>query len=633
MNSRSTKIKKIDGVPFAVVPNGDGVYMFVRKDSKTTSSIELLYSFNGVDFIKKDNKIFLKNLSGKKEKLSDCDRFSVSKTPNGYVMTYVRMGKKNTREKIRERTSMLVVSRSTDMHEWLARSELAVDEFHHTTMVYDKTRDSFELYRDGLFIKHQSSPTLSVWKNKPGLVFTSRNDYFDSEKLSIIGSVSVEEGILMLYDASVEKNTNMLLQVGAVVLDKNNPKRVIWRSSFPVWQGIVEANKKSLPTGPLGFVPVGGNYLIYWLTKDNNLILVKIKSAFKEKDDRLHPKILDRHESNPIVEPRTYIDWEAEGTFNPAAFEDDEGTIYLLYRAVGRDGISRVGYAKSKDGVNFTNRLPSPVFEPLRDYKKSDVKVTSISPQEYNPIMYTSGGSWYGSEDPRTVLIEGMVYMIFMAFEGWGSARLALTSISLEDFKAGKWTWRKPIKISPPGHYYKNWLLFPEKINGKFAIIHSIEPDVLIEYVDNPEDLEDKNIISRHPYMQKERSRVWDTKMRGPGAPPVRTELGWLLLYHATQKQEPHKYKLGAMILDINDPTKILYRSKHPILSPDMHYENNGKPGVVYASGAVTRGDDLYIYYGGADKVVCVATTSLSKLLKYLQTGNAKSYKLEKVKK
>ncbi|HRH27097.1 MAG TPA: glycosidase, partial [Parcubacteria group bacterium] len=82
---------------------------------------------------------------------------------------------------------------------------------------------------------------------------------------------------------------------------------------------------------------------------------------------------------------------------------------------------------------------------------------------------------------------------------------------------------------------------------------------------------------------------------------------------------------------DHNDPTKVLYRSQHPILSPDMHYENDGKPGVVYASGTIVRGDDLYVYYGGGDKVVCVATTPLSKLLKYLKTGDESVYKLNKI--
>jgi beta-1,2-mannobiose phosphorylase / 1,2-beta-oligomannan phosphorylase len=615
--------KKLGGIPLAVVAKASEVFMLIRIDTKTTSTLGFLESKNGVDFKESVKKISVKTLSGLNEKIKLCDRFSISRTPNGYVMTYVRKGDKKTKP-------VLVLSKSTDLFEWSGKSELVVDEFHHTTVTYDKKKDSFNLFRDGLFIKHQASVTISSWKERPTLLFTSRAGMFDREKLSILGSTCAEDGTILVYDASVEYRNKTLLQAGAVILDKNDPKKIVWRSILPLWQGIVETEKKSRPIEPLSFVAFGKEFLLYWITHDKNLIVVRTKTLFKQiEDTRYLPRILDRHESNPVLEPRFDIDWDAEATFNPAVFEDDEGTIHMLYRAVGRDGVSRIGYAQSKNGTHFTKRSQYPVFVLDHNNGVPDTK-NYTTPIGYFPSLYTSGGSWGGAEDPRTVCIENVVYMIYMAFEGWGFARLALTSISLEDFKAGKWSWKKPIKISPPNHYYKNWLLFPEKINGKFALIHSIEPNVLIEYVDNPEDLGEKNIISRHPYLQKERRKVWDTKMRGPGPPPVRTELGWLLLYHATQKYEPHKYKLGAMLLDVNDPTKILHRSKHPILSPDVHYENNGKPGIVYASGAVVRDGDLYVYYGGADKVVCVATTSLSKLLKYLQTGDVKPYHLEK---
>ncbi|MFZ2522172.1 MAG: hypothetical protein WAX44_02900 [Minisyncoccia bacterium] len=619
MNTRPKKIK-LDERPLAVVEKDGEVWMIVREDKKSTSTLSLIYSDDGIDFVSDNKKVTIKNLKGRNETIKNCDRFSVSRTPNGYVMTYVRLGSKRIQ-------NMLVVARSKDLYEWKALSELPVDEFHHTTTVYDKKRDKFDLYRDGLFIKHQSSTALTIWKEKPTLVFTSRHGLFDSQKISIIGSLKTREGVLLIYDASVEVKNKTLLQAGAVIFDKDDPKKILWRSAYPIWQGVVETKKEALPIEPLGIVSLGNVFVIYWISKDGGLIVIKIPALFKDiEENRFLPRILNRFTGNPIIEPRGHYDWEGEGTFNPAAFEDDEGMIHLLYRAVGRDGISRVGYAKSKDGRYFTNRLSFPIFEQLRNYSKKDDEL-----MEYSPVMFTSGGSWTGAEDPRTVRIGKRVYMIYVVFDGWRSVpRLALTSISLEDFKAGRWEWKKPIKISPPNHFYKNWLLFPEKINGKFAIIHSIEPNVLIEYVDKFENLEGKYVNSRHPEDQKERVG-WDTKIRGSGPPPVRTELGWLLLYHATQKHEPHRYKVGAMILDLKDPTKVLYRSKHPILAPDMHYENNGKPGVVYASGAVIKGDDLHVYYGGADKVVCVATTPIKKFLHYLVTGNTEHYKFEKV--
>lgn len=622
MKIRSTKIKKMENVPLAVVAHNGEVCMFVRVDKKTTSTLAVLNSDDGIDFVLNKSKVVIKTSGNKSENIKICDRFSVSRTPNGYVMTYVRAGKKKD-------SSLLVVARSKDLFDWKIMSELPVDEFHHTTTVYDKKRDKFDLYRDGLFIKHQSSTTLTFWKDKPSLVFTSRHGMFDSQKISIIGSITIKEGVLLIYDASVSDGNKTLLQAGAVIFDKDDPKKIIWRSGYPIWQGVVEAKKGSMPIEPMGIVSLGNVFIIYWIAHDGGLVVIKIPALFKDIDEnRYTPRILNRYTGNPIIEPRGHYDWEGEGTFNPAAFEDDEGMIHLLYRAVGRDGISRVGYVKSKNGKYFSNRLSFPIFEPLKDYSK--LNKSRIGPEEFNPAMYTSGGSWSGAEDPRVVRMGDTIYMIYVAFEGWNSARLALTSISLEDFKAGRWSWKKPIKISPPNQFYKNWLLFPEKIKGKFAIIHSIEPNVLIEYVDDLDKLENQNIESRHPSHQKERVGKWDTKIRGAGPPPIRTELGWLLLYHATQKHEPHKYKVGAMILDINDPSKVLYRSKHPILSPDVHYENNGKPGVVYASGALIKGDDLYVYYGGADKVVCVATTPIKQFLHYLVTGSTEHYKFNK---
>jgi predicted GH43/DUF377 family glycosyl hydrolase len=101
----------------------------------------------------------------------------------------------------------------------------------------------------------------------------------------------------------------------------------------------------------------------------------------------------------------------------------------------------------------------------------------------------------------------------------------------------------------------------------------------------------------------------------------LKTKRGWLLFYHAISENDPGRYKLGAMLLDLNEPTKILHRSTAPVLSPDETYENHGKPGVVYACGAVVQGDTLFIYYGGADKVVCVATTPLETFVNALVSG------------
>ncbi len=334
----------------------------------------------------------------------------------------------------------------------------------------------------------------------------------------------------------------------------------------------------------------------------------------KELGHRPHFK-LRRHEHNPVISPLPIREWELNGTFNPAAFQDDEGRVHLLYRAIGADGISRVGHASSPDGLNFDTRSLYPVFEPQDG---TGMPTNSTGPQEYNPAIYTSGGGWGGSEDPRAIRIDGKVYMTYVAFEGWHSVRIALTSIGLDDVKKGRWNWRRPLMISPPNTVNKNWVIFPEKINGRFAIIHSIVPEISIEYIDSLDGLTTHIESKRRHGPQPGRKNFWDNRMRGAGPPPIKTDLGWLLLYHAQDMKEPEKYKLGAMILDHNNPEKILYRSPQPILQPDMYYENDGKPGVVYASGAVTIGDNLMVYYGGGDKHVCIAQTPLKPLLEWL---------------
>lgn len=347
--------------------------------------------------------------------------------------------------------------------------------------------------------------------------------------------------------------------------------------------------------------------LLCLLLKKRNRRYSKVKVASQIQ--------LQRSEHNPILKPALYREWETVGTFNPATVKDDEGFIHLLYRAIGNDGLSRIGHAKSRDGLKFDDRTSYPVYVSTSTRTE---KEKSNQPHAYNPSIYTSGGGWGGCEDPRAVVIEDCVYITYTAFEGWDSVRIGLTSIKMEDLKKSHWDWKRPRIISPANEVNKNWVLFPEKIDGKFAILHNVSPKIEIDYLDSVYDEDSGHIKSSAP--SGGRPEHWDNRVRGAGAPPIRTELGWLLLYHAMDKKDPNKYKLGCMILDINEPTKILYRGHAPILEPDMPYENDWKPGVVYASGALIIGNDLVVYYGGGDKYVCVAKTPIKPLLDWLVT-------------
>ena len=329
--------------------------------------------------------------------------------------------------------------------------------------------------------------------------------------------------------------------------------------------------------------------------------------------------LLDKHPHNPIIRPGTHP-WTAEAVLNPAALVLQNRT-HLIYRAIGMDGVSRLGYASSPDGLLFDKRFPYPV------YVAQKPRNVPGHAQRYSFVLYPSGGSWGGCEDPRMVDIEGRIYITFNMFDGWDYIRVAVISIPEDDFLSEQfWKWDGPHILSKPGERHKNWVLFPEKIGGKFAILHSIAPVVEVAYRDAMEDIgTDEPFIDSWVGARSdlpERENAWDSFVRAPGPPPVRTEQGWLLFYHAIEASDPGRYKLGAMLLDLEDPTKVLYRSVGPVLAPNETYENHGKPGIVYACGAVVRNGQLFVYYGGADKVICVATTPLASFIDALIKGN-----------
>lgn len=333
---------------------------------------------------------------------------------------------------------------------------------------------------------------------------------------------------------------------------------------------------------------------------------------------------LQRSIKNPIIEPTSHSHyWESKATFNPTAICHD-GKVHILYRAIGDSDNSVLGYAGSSDGFTISDNFPTPAYFHFI-HRKSDRSLPSIS--------YSSGGGWGGGcEDPRMTLFGDKIYILYTAFDGWGSVRIALSSISLEDFISKKWNWKEPVLISPPGQIHKNWVLFPEKIKGKYAILHAISPKIMIDYFKSLDELDGDNFI--HSVHQS--SPLWqarDRLVRGVGPAPIKTKYGWLVLYHKMDRHETHRYKLWAMILDAEDPTRILYNSSRAILEPDEWYENEGyKGGVVYSCGAIVKDGKLFVYYGGADKFSCVATADLEKFLKELMHASASKLESKKIK-
>ncbi|MDB5224435.1 MAG: hypothetical protein JWO43_57 [Candidatus Adlerbacteria bacterium] len=338
------------------------------------------------------------------------------------------------------------------------------------------------------------------------------------------------------------------------------------------------------------------------------------------------PLRLSRGDNNPILSPVASHPWESEAVFNPAAVYAG-GRVHMLYRAMGHDGISRIGYASSLDGIHFDERLAEPVYTPVRGFGNT-LSASQIGlphpdkrwgPLSYNTVVYPSGGGWGGAEDPRLVIIGNTAVMTFVAFDGWGFVRMAVTSMPLPELLAHNFTWKRPALMSKPNEINKNWVFFPEKIHGKYALLHSVSPEIHIAYIDSLDQF-DGNTFIESEYKKAGRQDNWDSWVRGAGPPPIKTPFGWLLLYHAMDMHDPNKYKVGAMLLDLEHPEHILFRSDNPILEPEKWYENDGKPGVVYACGAVIMGDDLLVYYGGGDKIIAVAKTNMRRFVRKLMT-------------
>ncbi|MDE2590168.1 MAG: hypothetical protein KGL95_10970, partial [Patescibacteria group bacterium] len=226
---------------------------------------------------------------------------------------------------------------------------------------------------------------------------------------------------------------------------------------------------------------------------------------------------------------------------------------------------------------------------------------------------FASGGGYGGIEDPRITRLEDKIYLTYVAFDGANPPRAAMSYIHIDDFRKKDWDkWAKPKLISAPGMVNKSAVIFPRKINGKYVMLHRVYPNILVDYLDN---LEFKNYLQGHHFIPP-RKKFWDSKKVGAGAPPMETEDGWLLIYQSVGHQDPSRYKVGAMMLDRDNPSKVLYRTHTPIIEPNEKYENEGfKAGVVYPCGAVIKDSKLHVYYGGADTVVCAASADLKTFL------------------
>lgn len=215
----------------------------------------------------------------------------------------------------------------------------------------------------------------------------------------------------------------------------------------------------------------------------------------------------------------------------------------------------------------------------------------------------------FGIEDCRVVKIDEIYYLTYTAVSHDGVGVGMRTTKDWKHFDLHG-------MIIPP--HNKDCAIFEEKINGKYYMLHRPSSVAIggnfIWIAESPDGLHWGN----HKCILKTRQGLWDSARVGAGAAPIKTEKGWLEIYHGAD--ENHRYCLGAFLLDLNDPSKVISRTTQPIMVPTEEYELTGFFGhVVFTNGHIVDGDKLTVYYGASDEFICGAEFSVQEIMSLLE--------------
>ncbi len=621
LSSLPPKTGKQQRKNLAVADNRQTLFLIYGLKTAKNKFLKLSSSSNGLVFNEKNQKAKLNNKTSITDNILNWKNVRVTANKNNYLLTYTKAGTKKER---------LYTLSSPDLINW--KREGSTDSVKGATAIVPNFQydNEYFAYFGEKNISSASSKNLKKWTPEKNILLKPRPGHFDSKAVFPGNVFEYSEGLVLFYYGRGGKNK---LSIGVAMFSQDDPERLIWRSPEPLWEQ--DDDDKSVIT-PLGIIKLSEDFLFYG--EDGN---GKIFSAFlpqicyekneEREDNDIHP-VLERIKENPILEPVSENDWESVAAFNPTSFECDEGKIYIIYRAIGDDDVSLFGCAISEDGINIKEKISEPVYLPRESFEGVGKKEKAKS-RVFGRHM-SAGGGQGGCEDPKTTRIGDKIHLTYVAYDGENPPRTALSSIKLKDFKNRKWDkWSRPVLISPPGIIDKSALLLPEKINGKYVIFHRIYPNVLIDFVDDLNAFDGETFFLQGEYKIPPSRPAWDSKKISIASAPIKTEYGWLAIYHGVGYQEPLRYKAGAMLLDLDDPTKVIRRSRRPILEPETDYENNGhKFGILYPGGANVKNNTLFVYYGGSDKYTCVATARLDKFLHQLMTSEEPKVKKVDIK-
>lgn len=343
--------------------------------------------------------------------------------------------------------------------------------------------------------------------------------------------------------------------------------------------------------------------------------------------------IAKRFSENPILTPQSISpsngDLIIECLLNPGVFRFND-KVWLLLRVAERpnqddNSISFPIYEKGKiviktfakddadldtsdprilkyKGVQFLTTLSH-----LRLVNSSDGKSFEEDP-DYAPIFGVGDLEEYGIEDCRVTELDGTFHLTYTQVSRYG---VGVGYINTTDWQ----TLNRVGMIFPP--HNKDAAIFDEKVGDNYYAFHRpSSPELGGNYIWLATS---KDFVhwGNHKCIITTRPGYWDSVRVGAGASPIKTDRGWLAIYHGAN--ESQRYCLGALLLDLHDPSKIMARSKDPIMEPIMDYEKTGFFGnVVFTNGHLVQGDKLTIYYGASDEVICGAEFSIAEILETL---------------
>ena len=420
-------------------------------------------------------------------------------------------------------------------------------------------------------------------------------------------------GWLLIYSHiqnyfSGPEGLDRIFGIEALLLDINDPTKIIGRTMGPI---LVPEENYELSgyindvVFPSGALLDKDTLSIYYGAADTTSCVAYV-SLFDlintmniNKDSEWEFK---RYPANPIIIPKSINKWEAKATFNPAAIYLG-GKMHILYRTLSDDNTSFIGYAASKDGLHIDERLDFPIYLPREDFEMKKIPNANS-----------------GCEDPRITKLGKNLFICYTAYDSVHPPKVAISSISEKDFLAKNWNWTKPFLVTPEGLDDKDACLFPMKFKEGYFILHRVNNEMCGDYLESLDFNAEK--VDKCIRVIGPRRNTWDSAKVGITAPPIKTKYGWLLLYHGVSKSHS-TYRVGALLLDLKDPAIVLARSSDPIFSPEEDYEKHGiVNNVVFPCGMVVKGKELFIYYGGGDKVVGVASMKLSIILDALVRGS-----------